>query len=136
MSGSFESVRWNACVHRLDLGLYSHPKEILGNRVRAHVNSKEKIPSTEKILLRGGLNPRRCVKQDREPNSLPTSYSGPFPSSPMVPLTVQNPFHLHCCKRYGAADTKHPGVSLPDRSFCGASPVTCQPPGTCCNRKS
>ena len=26
MSGSFESVvRWNACVHRLDLGLYSHP---------------------------------------------------------------------------------------------------------------
>ena len=27
MSGSFESVRWNACEHRLDLGLYSHPKE-------------------------------------------------------------------------------------------------------------
>ena len=26
-SGSFESVRWNACVHRLALGLYSHPKE-------------------------------------------------------------------------------------------------------------
>ena len=25
-SGSFESVRWNACVHRLD----SHPKEFLG----------------------------------------------------------------------------------------------------------
>ena len=30
MSGSFESVWWNACVHRLDLGLYSHPKELLG----------------------------------------------------------------------------------------------------------
>ena len=30
-SGSFESVRWNACVHRLDLGLYSHPKEFLGD---------------------------------------------------------------------------------------------------------
>ena len=29
-SGSFESVRSNACVHRLDLGLYSHPKEFLG----------------------------------------------------------------------------------------------------------
>ena len=27
MSGSFETVPWNACVHRLDLGLYSHPKE-------------------------------------------------------------------------------------------------------------
>ena len=30
MSGSFESVRWNACVYRLDLGLYSHPKEFGG----------------------------------------------------------------------------------------------------------
>ena len=27
ISGSFECVRWNACVHRLDLGLYSNPKE-------------------------------------------------------------------------------------------------------------
>ena len=41
MAGSFESVRWNACVHRLDLGLYSYPNEILGNGVRTHVNSKE-----------------------------------------------------------------------------------------------
>ena len=24
---SFESVRWNTCALRLDLGLYSHPKE-------------------------------------------------------------------------------------------------------------
>ena len=41
----FESVRWNACVHRLDPGIYSHPKEFWGNGVRTHVNSKEKIPS-------------------------------------------------------------------------------------------
>ena len=34
MSGYFESVQWNAYVHRLDLGLYSHLKEFLGNRVR------------------------------------------------------------------------------------------------------
>ena len=50
MSTSFESVRWNACVHRLDLGLYSHRKEFGGegglDRVRIHVNSKGKIPST------------------------------------------------------------------------------------------
>ena len=26
-SGSCESLRWNTCVHRLDLGLYSHLKE-------------------------------------------------------------------------------------------------------------
>ena len=44
--GSFESVRWNACVHRLDLGLYSDPKEFWGNGVRSHANSKWKAPST------------------------------------------------------------------------------------------
>ena len=38
MSGSFESVRWSACVHRLDLGLCPHPKEFSGNEVRSHVN--------------------------------------------------------------------------------------------------
>ena len=47
MSGSVESVRGNACVHRLDRSLYSHPKEFFGNEVGTHVNSKGKIPSTE-----------------------------------------------------------------------------------------
>ena len=28
MTESFESVQWKACVHRLDLGLYSRPKEL------------------------------------------------------------------------------------------------------------
>ena len=45
MSGSFESVRWNACVHGLDLGLCSRLKEFLGNGVRTHVSSKGKVPS-------------------------------------------------------------------------------------------
>ena len=31
-------------MHRLDLGLYSHPKEFWGNGVRTHVNSKGKNP--------------------------------------------------------------------------------------------
>ena len=75
-SGSFESVQWSTCVHRLDLGFYSHPKEFWGNGVRTLVNSKGKIPSTGKIHLRGGSNPQRYIKQDSEPNTLPTSYSG------------------------------------------------------------
>ena len=50
MSGSFESMRcesmrWNARVHRLNLGLDSSEKEFGGNGVRIHVNSKGKIPS-------------------------------------------------------------------------------------------
>ena len=44
MSGSFESVQWNACVHRLELGLYSNLKEFLGNGVRTHVISKRNNP--------------------------------------------------------------------------------------------
>ena len=46
MSGSVESVRWNACVHRLDLSLYSHPKEFWSSGVRTYDNSKGKIPTT------------------------------------------------------------------------------------------
>ena len=37
-------------MHRLDLGLYSHPKEFWVNGVRTHVSSKGKIPSTREIL--------------------------------------------------------------------------------------
>ena len=44
ISGSFEPMPRNACVHRLDLGLYSHPKEFWGERVRTHANSKGKSP--------------------------------------------------------------------------------------------
>ena len=78
MSGSFESVRWNACVHRLDLGLYSHPKELLGNGVRADVNSKGKIPSTG-----GSRESRTCDAASRRtasPTHYRLSYSGPPPT--------------------------------------------------------
>ena len=83
MSGSFESVRWNACEYRLDLGLYSHRKELGGgggNGVRTHVNSKEKIPSTRKILPRGGSNPRRCIKQTASPTNHQRAIPAPIPS--------------------------------------------------------
>ena len=36
-------------MHRLDLGLYSHPKEFSGNGVKTHVNSKGKIPLPKKF---------------------------------------------------------------------------------------
>ena len=39
---------------------------------------KEKIPSAGKNIPREGWNPRRCIKQDSEPNTLPTSYPGPM----------------------------------------------------------
>ena len=76
MSGSFESARWNACVHRLDRS-YSHPNEFLGNGVRTYLNSKGKILSIWKILPRGVSNPQPRATQDRELNTLPMSYSCP-----------------------------------------------------------
>ena len=42
---------------------------------------REKILSARKILLRGGANPWHCIKQDSEPNKLPTSYSSPSSSA-------------------------------------------------------
>ena len=78
MLGYFEYVRWNACVHRLDLGLYSHPKDFFAGN----------IPSMEKNLPRGVLNPWRCTKQDSEPNTLPTSYSGSCPSTEASMLVI------------------------------------------------
>ena len=64
-----------ACERRLDLGLYSHPKEFWEIGVRTHVNSKGNITSTGKILPRGVSALRRCIK-DSKPDTPPTSYSG------------------------------------------------------------
>ena len=96
MSRCFGSMQWNACVHRLDLSLYSVFNEFLGNGVRTYVNSKGKIPSAgKKVLPRGGSNPRCCIMLHSEPNTLPTSYSGPF--------TLTNPF-LQVNPRVGEAE--------------------------------
>ena len=76
MSGSLESVRWNACVHRLDFSLYSHPKEFWGSGVRTHVNSKGKYPSTggsEEVQTRDAASRRTA-----SPTHYRLSYSGPL----------------------------------------------------------
>ena len=76
MSGFTESLWWNARVHRLDLGLYSHPKEFGRNGVRNHVNSKGKNPLYR--ILRRGSNPHCCIPQDIESNTLPTKLFWPL----------------------------------------------------------
>ena len=48
-------------VHRLDFGLYSHPKEFLGNGVRTQVNSNEKMPSTgSPVIVTSGVIMMLC----------------------------------------------------------------------------
>ena len=78
MSEFLESVRWTACVHRLDLGLFSHPQEFSGNGVRNHVKSRGKNPLYGKKKFLGGVsNPGRSIKQGSEPNTLPTELFRP-----------------------------------------------------------
>ena len=47
MSGSFESVGWNARVHRLDLSLYSHLKEFYGMESESMLTPRGKNPLRE-----------------------------------------------------------------------------------------
>ena len=72
--GFFESMRWNACVLTLDL---SSEISFGGMESEPTFTPRAKFPQPSKILLRGGWNPRRCIKHDSEPNTLPTSYSDP-----------------------------------------------------------
>ena len=66
MSGSFESVRWNACLHRLDLGLYTHPKGFGGGKreggVRTYVHCKGKNPLYCKKKKKKKKSPQRRIE--------------------------------------------------------------------------
>ena len=73
MFRSFESVPWNACVHRLDLSLYSHLKEFWENGARNHVNSKGKVPSN---IGSEEVQTRNTVKH--KPNTLPAKLFQPL----------------------------------------------------------
>ena len=85
---SFESERWNACVHRLDLGSYFHPKEFWGEGSQKPCElQREKNPIYGK--LRGGSNPRPCNTQDSELNTLPTELFRP-PGLPHLRWTAHS----------------------------------------------
>ena len=82
ISGSFESMRWNACVLRLDLSLYCHLKEFWGNGVGTHVHSKGKIPPTGSLEedQTHDATSRRSVSQ--------THYWLSYSSTPMAVLST------------------------------------------------
>ena len=42
------SVQWNACVHRLDLGLNSHPKEFGEMKSETISTPRGKIPQAQR----------------------------------------------------------------------------------------
>ena len=68
-------MRWNACMRRLDLTLYSHSKEVLVNGVRTHVNCKRKIPPTRSS--EEGRTHDASLSRTASPIHYLLSYSGP-----------------------------------------------------------
>ena len=96
MSGSFESVRWNAymCVYRLDLGLYSHLKEYWGNVVRTHVNFEGKIPSS------GGSEEDRICDAASRKTASPTHYQLSYSSPDKASYHQQEPENAKYSKKY------------------------------------
>ena len=62
-------------MHRLDLGLLSHPKEFLGNGVRTHLTSKGEIPSTGSSEQDQTCDAASC--KTVSPTHYLLSYSGP-----------------------------------------------------------
>ena len=57
MLGSFESMQWNACVHRLDLGLYSHLKDLGGEWSRKPCLLQGKYPLYQKTFPQRMIEP-------------------------------------------------------------------------------
>ena len=85
MSGSFESLRWNACVHRLHLSLYSHPKEFGG------MESEPMLTPREKSLLPEKFSPEENLKHDAASSRTtnPTHYQRAIPAPNHVTILTE-----------------------------------------------
>ena len=96
-------MQWNACVHRLDLA-YSHIQKSfwgLESETILTPRGNSLLPEAQRRS-----NPRRCIKQDRQPNTLPTelfrptgeiyeeqmSYRRDVPYSSTRPSQIEIPF--------------------------------------------
>ena len=99
MSESLESVRLNACVHRLDLGLYSHSKEFGGNGARIHVNSKGKNPLYQKKISEEDRTHDAASSRTASPTH--NQWAIPAPAYHWAPAVVSEPLQRRprCCRR-------------------------------------
>ena len=86
MSGSFESMRWNVCAHRLGLGLKLLSKRGPGNGV----TTLEKNPPYRRLT---GVELWRCLMQHNEPNTLLTQLFWPPSPSPAPPPPDNQTYH-------------------------------------------
>ena len=86
MSGSFESVRWNACVHRLDLSFSFIRQSFGGMESEPMLTPREKSPLQEKFSAREDRT--HDVASSR--TASPTHYQGAIPA-PVVSSRQHRP---------------------------------------------
>ena len=80
-SGPFESMRWDARVHRLDLSLYSYPKELGGGGRGGGVESEPTLTPREKSSIseaQGRVKPATLLHA-RQPAQHTTDWAIPAP---------------------------------------------------------
>ena len=65
-----------------------------------------------KVLLSGGSYPRRCIKQDSEPNTLPMSYSGPQLARLICNFYIRVTARAVACTDPSPRDTGHVAVTF------------------------
>ena len=141
---------WSLCeemhVYRLDLGLYSHPKEfcccccccckwslnpckLQGKNplYRKKISSEEDRTHDAALSRTASLTHYQPavptpIKQDSQPNTLPTSYSGPQDSQPnTLPKSCSSPHQAGQPAQHTANQLFRPPSSRT------ASPTHCQP---------
>ena len=85
----FEFVRWNACVQRLDLGLYSHPKEFFGGmESEPMLTPREISPLPEKVSSEEGPTHDAASSRTASPTHYPRAILAPVPA---VTLQLMGP---------------------------------------------
>ena len=105
MSGSFESVQWNACVHSVDFSLSS--ERVLGRMDLETMSTvRVKIPSTKDS--EEGRTHNAASHRTASPTHYQLSYSGPARYNPRcaaVKVGASPPGH-HSCQQVGRAEQR------------------------------
>ena len=103
-------------MHTLGLSLYSHPKEISGNGVRTHANSKGKIPTT---CTRKKFSPEEDRTHDAASSRTvsPTHYQQGIPSPLMKALVYCSVVDKITCTLQGFTSGPADFLHLPDKKL-------------------
>ena len=106
-------------MHRLDLGLYSRPKEFQANGVRTILTPREKIPSTgKKLSTEEDRTHDAASSRTASPTHYQLSYSGPTWGQQVPALTVYRQALVKVATRVSTFEL-FMSCSTPHHRLCG-----------------